>query len=595
MLSNPADVWNHIRSSVTFKTYSDSKLASLYLDNPNTFPVHLLLKVFDVILDPHFKLEDVSFKSFWDIFDHISESRRQATVAHTSSEITQVDSSGTRSYIIPPIAVSLVVDRMVEDRLSLGALIKKEDWRDAYKENVADLHSMSLVHPTWTPIARSALQSRVVVPYYQIDRFLLSPLCGPWVREMAVYWTVDNGLEGVTDSDLDLLKALLERTRHVRSLAFVTSLVWPENDWERPRRSWERQPEPPFRVSECIEIMSDQVPDIENLWLKHFEIRPKVLTRFGLSEDYYDNPGCKFTSSMGVCAETGTLLHHLPKLRSLRFLSILGWDAYEPLELGKHPSLETLEAEGLICQFHVPQGEFSFLALSYSANYRQFSSLRTPPSVLCRLEKLQIRELKYFTDADAEHLRSCDYLAHLEVSSGERLLQWDQEDRFPPPNLLASLPPSLKYLRFQNNSDQALLFHLFDRYEKATIQIQIQVFCQTIHSLPHLRSLVFSEPATSHSEWCGTIKSFDPDLMPNVEEEYATAPEPASYAEEEEGSSTSESDSGGSEGTDDLWWSELQEYTGYTIPRPRHLLIELCKERGIEFVVETNEGRILIC
>ena len=583
MFSNSEDVWNHIRSSVTFKTYSDSKLASLYLDNPDTFPVHLLLKVFNVILDPLFKLEDITFESFWDIFDHISESRRQFTVARASSEIAQVDSSGTRSYTISPIAVSLVVDRMMEDRPSLGALVEtKEGWRNAYKENVADLHAMSLVHPTWTPIARSALQSRVVVPYYQIDRFLLSPLCGPWVREMAVYWTVDNGLEGVTDSDLDLLKALLERMRHVRSLAFVTSLVWPDNDRETHHA-------PPFRVSECIEIMSDQVPDIENLWLKHFSILPEVLTHFGRYEEYvYES-----TSSVSVCAETSTLLDHLPKLRSLRFLSILGWDAYEPLELGKHLSLETLEAEGLICQFHVPQGELSLPALSCSADYWRFFSLRIPPSGLYRLEKLQIRGLCTFTDADAERLRSCDYLTHLEVSSGERLLQWGQENRFPPPNLLASLPPSLKYLKFQNNSDQTLLFHLLDRYEKATIQIQ--VFCQTIHSLPHLRGLVFSEPATSHSEWCGMIKSFDPDLMPNVEEEYATAPEPASYAEEEEGSSTSESDSGGSEGTDDLWGSALQEYTGYTIPRSHHPLIELCKERGIEFVVETDEGRILIC
>ena len=70
MLSNPADVLGHLRSNISFKTYSDSKLASLYLDNPDNFPFHLMVKVFDVILDPHFKLEDITFKSLWDVFEH---------------------------------------------------------------------------------------------------------------------------------------------------------------------------------------------------------------------------------------------------------------------------------------------------------------------------------------------------------------------------------------------------------------------------------------------------------------------------------------------------------------------------------------------
>ena len=70
MFGNHADVLDYLRSNISFKTYSDSKLASLYLDNPDDFPFHLMVKVFDVILDPHFKLEDITFKSLWDVFEH---------------------------------------------------------------------------------------------------------------------------------------------------------------------------------------------------------------------------------------------------------------------------------------------------------------------------------------------------------------------------------------------------------------------------------------------------------------------------------------------------------------------------------------------
>lgn len=106
MFSNASDVRNHIRSNVAFKTYSDGRLASLYIDNPNDFPVHILLKVFDVILDPRFKREEISFKSFWDVLDHIPESKRQAKAARSSIENATIKSSEDRTYFVPPFQLS---------------------------------------------------------------------------------------------------------------------------------------------------------------------------------------------------------------------------------------------------------------------------------------------------------------------------------------------------------------------------------------------------------------------------------------------------------------------------------------------------------
>ena len=186
--------------------------------------------------------------------------------------------SGSSARSIPPLVVSLVVDRMMNDRLPLGKLAEEDHWRDAYDTNVTDFSTMCLVHSTWTPIARSALQRRVVVPYYQIHLFLRSPLCGPWISEMIVYWTIDNGYEGATRTDVGLFKALLGCTPQLRSLSFVSSLTSPA--FNRNDRL-----EPPFRVSECLEVISELVPCLENLWMRHInEILMKRKIRTYLPE-----------------------------------------------------------------------------------------------------------------------------------------------------------------------------------------------------------------------------------------------------------------------------------------------------------------------
>ena len=56
-------------SPSTFKTYPDSRLASLHLDKPDDLPIHVLRTVFDVVLDPLFKTEEIMprIRGSWDI------------------------------------------------------------------------------------------------------------------------------------------------------------------------------------------------------------------------------------------------------------------------------------------------------------------------------------------------------------------------------------------------------------------------------------------------------------------------------------------------------------------------------------------------
>ena len=82
----PKDFWGRVRSEVSYESPSDAKLASLYLENAKTFPIDLLSKFFDIILDPSFKLEDVSFKTHRDVFQYVSDYRAKLAATTAGKE-----------------------------------------------------------------------------------------------------------------------------------------------------------------------------------------------------------------------------------------------------------------------------------------------------------------------------------------------------------------------------------------------------------------------------------------------------------------------------------------------------------------------------
>ncbi|KAL5525072.1 hypothetical protein ACEPAF_8941 [Sanghuangporus sanghuang] len=141
-------------------------------------------------MDPSFKLEEITFKSFGDIFSYISACGRQAMATCVASETEPIAPPETRAYLIPPAVISLAIDRMVEDRLPPGTLAMEDDWEIAYGTNMADFHPMSFECRSWTNIALRGLRCRAIIP------------------EMVIYWAVSNGHDGATLSDVDLLQAL---------------------------------------------------------------------------------------------------------------------------------------------------------------------------------------------------------------------------------------------------------------------------------------------------------------------------------------------------------------------------------------------------
>ena len=501
MFSSHANVWNYLRTGIKFDTYSDAKLAGLFLENEHNFPVQLLAKVFDVILDPDFKLEEVSFKSFWDVLERISGIRARDAVVIASKGITPAPALPTnraedaRSSGIPAVVLSHVVDMMVEDRPPLG-IAAMDWWKLAYWKNVADFNRMSLVHRSWTPIARRGLRRRVVIPYWQIRNFLVSPLCGPWITEMIVHWEVHNGMIGVTLEDIALFEALLERVPALRSLVFKTRLVWPRSS------PYGADKPPPFRVDECLQLIAN-LPELENLWLKH----AKGTVQWKSVMKHFEN--IKAEDTLELCPEMNNLCSQLPTMQSLKFLSIRLWTGLRKLENVVQPpsSLKSIELDntpaadedesddpdrtyeyetiikddGKAKLLLEPGDEFNLSTLSI--HVVDSDALTWGDEISCSFPTLTNLQLCFDeSHPDLDIFQDCDQLVKLDL-----LFKSDSAVTF---NEL-ELPPTLQHLGFHFHEDT--LEELLGSRGDSASDSEEEGTWEFIRSLPNLRYLTFTE------------------------------------------------------------------------------------------------------
>ncbi|KAL5478987.1 DCN1 [Sanghuangporus weigelae] len=448
---------------MTFKSLSDAKLASLYLENAKDFPLDLLSKFFDIILDPTFKLEDVTFKNHQNVFEYVSEYRARALAISAGKDNlapTVYEKLGARSgaktnpaVAFPSVIVSHVVARLVQDQLPLGVAAMEASWKSAYRINVSDFLAMSLVHRSWTPFARRGLRRRAVVPFNQMDKFLLSPLCGSWITELILYWDVYNGRIGVTLSDIAILEALLKRLPALRSLAFNTCHVWRKADLSHYK--WNASgDQPPFRVDRCLELIADLLPKLENLWLKHYRGYMEAATVVKHIESIW------LERTLDFCSEMPRLYRQLPKMQSLRFLSLRSWTCTEEVDLQAAPaaSLKTIELADLdkgmadLKWLLEPREEYKPTAISVDT--RNYSP---EEEVLPGLEKLQIL-------ADDSHRCS---------------------------RILSNFPESLEYFAVHFHGDGGSYEVLLNALSPTSRFVSVMRKC--LDALPRLQTLVLTE------------------------------------------------------------------------------------------------------
>ncbi|KAL5498204.1 hypothetical protein ACEPAH_2334 [Sanghuangporus vaninii] len=488
-----------LRTSLRFSTYSDAKLAGLFLDND--FPVVLFKKVFDVILDPDFKPEDVTFEDVWDMFIYISGRRKKdaskrevvSAVTISDEEDKKVETARilTNPGVIPPLVLDLVVDRLIKARMPLGVAASDHWWASAFQSNIEPFYSMSLVHRSWTTIAQRGLRQRVVIPYQHINRFLLSPFCGPWITEMIIYWSVENGSIGVTKGDIWLLEALLDRTPNLRSLSFNTSLVWLKDF-----------PQPSFDVNICLEIISDLLPDLENLWLKHMPA-----------------PVSSTEECLNTCVEMRSLCRQLLKLRSLRLLSISSWGSavdeegsspnQPDLDWSEHPpshlkAIELSHCEGVqredLKWLLKPRSEFRLASLSLTTrvDYQKeasHSALREAMLDSAREVKalrlcvvgasggsVQRSEVGQFTPFYTDSLLSCSKLLRLDIIVvDDASFNWNS----------IHLPPSIEHLAI-HLQDDFLQKCLLPPLASQTPTSFVQEITRILSTVPRLQTLLIS-------------------------------------------------------------------------------------------------------
>ncbi|KAL5520320.1 hypothetical protein ACEPAG_9534 [Sanghuangporus baumii] len=473
------DVWNHLRTGISYKSSSDAKLASLYIENKNVFPVNMFAKIFNVLQDPTFKLEDVTFKNLQDVFEYISQSRGRAVELNVDEKdsLSQPQPSSVEQSV-PTAVVRLVVDGMLKDQQPLGVAAMEQRWKDAYDTNVSDFHAMSLVHRSWTPFARCGLRFRAVVPFNQMDKFLLSPWCGPWVREMIFYWDVRTDKKGATGGDITLFEALLKRLPNLHSLAFNTCHVWPKADLYYGGMYEEEGEQPPFHVDKCLELIADLLPNLENLWLKHFrgELRTVEMVK--------KNCPVTIDRTLQFCPEIPSLLRQLSKMHSLKLLSMRRWTHANKLEWKEAPTaaLKTIELANLekdaksIRWLLGPRGEYRPTTISldlrdYTPKFQDIAALS------CEVEKLQI-----FSDdppSCSAILSRCEKLSRLDL-----LLSYDSYTRMLED---IELPSTLECL--------GIHFHGYALHNvlSSSSSRRANIIKKHIESLPRLRILVLTE------------------------------------------------------------------------------------------------------
>ncbi|KAL5525251.1 hypothetical protein ACEPAF_9121 [Sanghuangporus sanghuang] len=508
-----------LRTSLRFSTYSDAKLAGLFLDND--FPVVLFKKVFDVILDPDFKPEDVTFEDVWDMFTYISGRRKKdalkrelapaVTISDEEDKKAELAQIRTNPGVIPPLVLDLVVDRLIKARMPLGVATSDPWWASAFQSNIEPFYSMSLVHRSWTTIAQRGLRRRVVIPYQHINRFLLSPFCGPWITEMIIYWSVENGSIGVTKGDIWLLEALLDRTPNLRSLSFNTSLVWLKDF-----------PQPSFDVNICLEIISDLLPDLENLWLKHMPA-----------------PVSSTEECLDTCIEMRSLCRQLPKLRSLRLLSISSWGSAVDeegsssneldLDWSEHPpshlkAIELSHCEGVqredLKWLLKPRSEFRLesLSLTTRVDYQKEASHSVLREALLdsahEIKALRLcivgasggsvrrSEVGQFTPFYTDSLLSCSKLLRLDIIVvDDATFNWNS----------ILLPPSIEHLAIHLHDD-FLQKCLLPPLASQTPTSFVQVITKILSTVPRLQTLLISGSQDMTGE---TVRYLDLDNFLN--------------------------------------------------------------------------------
>ncbi|KAH8104989.1 hypothetical protein DFH11DRAFT_1323605 [Phellopilus nigrolimitatus] len=220
------------QTRVRFSSESDALLASLLFGGQKRpqFSLSIFDDLLNILRDPTFKIEEISFTSGVDVLCQIADRRCQ-----TAHERSWPQSALTATVItpIPLTIVDLIVDTITADLpVDASSFPVRQSISDRFTysadvnflhKNVETLRSMCLVHRSWTSSVQRAMRLGVqVVGSLGLYSLFRNPLVGPWTRH--IWFDMPNfkfhtKVEDRPDEMFALLAALPHVAPNVETLA----------------------------------------------------------------------------------------------------------------------------------------------------------------------------------------------------------------------------------------------------------------------------------------------------------------------------------------------------------------------------------------
>lgn len=282
--------------------------------------------------EPISDLTELTLKDSTDIDLQIANCRRELAWKRSASRAKGVFARNPRLGKMAA-AFENVVETLLEEMGQLTITSGPDLWQeDDVKTREKDLKNLCLVHRSLTPIAQRALRRRIIVgSQSDLRRLLCSPFCGPWIRELVLYWDLGslayvNENRQFLSEVLDMLSTLFSRAPNICTFSLRTGYS----------RRWQYDGIEPLLSS------LTQLSSLRTLFLTH---------------DDYDRsrPGAYpsvDSESSTSCPLLGLVCRTIPKLQHLTSLSIRNWgfdedEEYpnppEVMEVGPPPQLTSLE------------------------------------------------------------------------------------------------------------------------------------------------------------------------------------------------------------------------------------------------------------
>ncbi|KAL5498190.1 hypothetical protein ACEPAH_2320 [Sanghuangporus vaninii] len=159
MVGNFTTFLYNLSSSIRLDTLSDAILARTYIEDEDICTIDLQNSYLHIAHED-FDPREVTFTRIWNIFDYVSQVRRNISLERSALRVSEEIGGKRTSRNFPHDILNLVSDQLWRDQVPLSVAEMEPRWNCAFAFDGQDLRNMSLVHRSWTSSAQSVLRAR---------------------------------------------------------------------------------------------------------------------------------------------------------------------------------------------------------------------------------------------------------------------------------------------------------------------------------------------------------------------------------------------------------------------------------------------------